>query len=222
MFKKVSFTGIDNKTNIKRLLEIAKKYPNTEFGFLVSEANTNKNTNNRYPNLILLQQLKNKNINLALHVCGKLARTVAKTGSLDCVKEFMGSYFDIFQRIQLNLVGNTVTIPITDTYGKQVIIQTNLDEPKSRANYELYEQANVENIVYLSDKSGGHGEVTDFDFFDKYQGFAGGLNPENILDRKADIDMLVDYDYWLDMESGVRTNDWFDLDKVEDICRKIF
>ena len=115
MFKKVSFTGIDNKTNIKRLLEIAEKYPNTEFGFLVSEANTNKNVNNRYPNLILLQQLKNKNINLALHVCGKLARTVAKTGSLDCVKEFIGPYFDMFQRIQLNLVGNTVAIPITNT-----------------------------------------------------------------------------------------------------------
>ena len=203
MFKKVSFTGIDNKTNIKRLLEIAEKYPNTEFGFLISEANTNKNVNNRYPNLVLLQQLKNKNINLALHVCGKLAREVAKTGSLESVKTFMGSYFDMFQRIQLNLVGNTVTIPITDTY-------------------ELYEQTPTENIVYLSDKSGGHGEVTDFDFFDKYQGFAGGLNPENILDRKADIDMLVDYDYWLDMESGVRTDNWFDLNKVEDICRKVF
>ena len=92
MFKKVSFTGIDNKTNIKRLLEIVEKYPNTEFGFLISEANTNKNVNNRYPNLILLQQLKNKNINLALHVCGKLAREVAKTGSLESVKTFMGSY----------------------------------------------------------------------------------------------------------------------------------
>lgn len=219
MFKRVSFAGIDNKTNIKRLLEITEKYPNVEFGVLVSEANTNKNTNNRYPNLILLQQLKGKNVNLVLHVCGKLAREVAKTGSLESVKAFMGNYFDMFQRIQLNLVGNTVTKTIEDNMGKEIIIQTNLNEPKSKANYELFKDTDV---LFLSDKSGGHGIEVDFDFFDKYQGFAGGLNPDNILERKEIIDMLVDYDYWLDMESGVRTDNWFDLDKVEDICKKVF
>ena len=159
-------------------------------------------------------------MNLALHVCGKLARDVAKTGSLEGVKEFVGSYFDLFQRIQLNLVGSTIKVPITDTMGKEIIIQTNLDNKESAKNYELMKE--VEGIVFLSDKSGGHGEVTDFDFFDTYQGFAGGLNPENILERKADIDYLVEYDYWMDMESGVRTDDWLDLDKVEDICTKVF
>ena len=37
-------------------------------------------------------------------------------------------------------------------------------------------------VLFLSDKSGGHGIEVDFDFFDKYQGFAGGLNPDNILE----------------------------------------
>lgn len=63
----------------------------------------------------------------------------------------------------------------------------------------------------------------EFDYFEgvDYQGFAGGLNPENILERKEEIDILWEKDYWLDMESGVRTDDWFDLDKVEDICKKV-
>ena len=48
------------------------------------------------------------------------------------------------------------------------------------------------------------------------------MNANNILEKKEEIDILSDYDYWLDMESGVRTDDWFDLDKVEAICKLLF
>ena len=219
---KISFTGIDKNTNVDKLVELQTKYPEIEFGFLVSTANTNMNTNNRYPSLITLQKLKNKGLNLALHVCGKLARNVAKTGSLDEVKEFMGPYFDMFSRIQLNLVGSTVTTLVTETYDKQIIIQTNLDEPRSNATYQAYIDAKLDNIVFLSDKSGGHGIVGEFDYFDTdYQGFAGGINPDNVLTIKEETDILWEKNYWLDMESGVRTDDWFDLSKVEDICKKV-
>ena len=46
MLTKITFTGIDNKTKIKDLEELYKKYPFVEFGFLVSESNTNKRTVN--------------------------------------------------------------------------------------------------------------------------------------------------------------------------------
>lgn len=219
----VSFIGIDKKTDIDRLLKIAEKYPEVEFGFLCSDSVTGTNQNNRYPPLILLQQLKNKNknINLSLHVCGRLARTVCQTGNFDEVKKFVGAYFDMFDRIQLNVVGSRFKELITDTCGKQIVIQTNLSEPKSKETYEKFIAANIDNIVFLSDNSGGID--VDFDYFEglDYQGFAGGLNPENILERKEEIDILWEKDYWLDMESGVRTDDWFDLDKVEDICKKV-
>lgn len=221
---KISFIGIDKKTDITRLLQIAKKYPEVEFGFLCSDSITNFDTNNRYPKLILLQQLKNKNINLSLHVCGRLARTVCQTGNFDEVKKFVGPYFDMFDRIQLNVVGSKFKKLITDTCGKQIIIQTNLNEPKSKETYEKFKAAKLKNIVFLSDNSGGKGLNVDFDYFEgvDYQGFAGGLNPNNILEKKEEIDILWEKDYWLDMESGIRTDNWFDLDKVEDICKKIF
>ena len=221
---KVSFIGIDKKTDIDRLLRIAEKYPDVEFGFLCSASMTNTDQNNRYPKLVLLQKLKNKKINLSLHVCGKLARTVCQTGNFEEVKKFVGSYFDMFDRIQLNVVGSRFKTLITDTCGKQIVIQTNLSEPKSKATYEAFREANIDNIVFLSDNSGGKGLEVDFDYFEglDYQGFDGGLKPENILDRKEEIDILWEKDYWLDMESGVRTDDWFDLDKVEDICKKVF
>ena len=220
---RISFIVIDKKTDIERLLKIAEKYPEVEFGFLCSESVTGTNQNNRYPALILLQKLKNKSVNLSLHVCGKLARTVCQTGNFDEVKKLVGQYFDMFDRIQLNVVGSRFKELVTNTCGKQIVIQTNLSEPKSKQTYEMFREANIDNIVFLSDNSGGKGLEVEFDYFEgvDYQGFAGGLNPENILERKEEIDILWEKDYWLDMESGVRTDDWFDLDKVEDICKKV-
>ena len=220
---RISFIGIDKKTDIERLLKIAEKYPEVEFGFLCSESVTGTNQNNRYPALILLQKLKNKSVNLSLHVCGKLARTVCQTGNFDEVKKLVGQYFDMFDRIQLNVVGSRFKELVTNTCGKQIVIQTNLSEPKSKQTYEMFREANIDNIVFLSDNSGGKGLEVEFDYFEgvDYQGFAGGLNPENILERKEEIDILWEKDYRLDMESGVRTDDWFDLDKVEDICKKV-
>ena len=49
-------------------------------------------------------------------------------------------------------------------------------------------------------------------------GYAGGLNPDNI-DRHLDLmrDAAGDELVWIDMESGIRTNDNFDLSK----CRRV-
>lgn len=33
--------------------------------------------------------------------------------------------------------------------------------------------------------------------------------------------MEYDVDYWLDMESSVRTDDWFDTSKVRGICSEV-
>ena len=45
-------------------------------------------------------------------------------------------------------------------------------------------------------------------------GFAGGINPHNVLGVLDDIGLRPD-PFWIDMESGVRdTNDRFDLGRV--------
>ena len=56
-------------------------------------------------------------------------------------------------------------------------------------------------------------------------GYAGGFNPENVADK---LHYLLTNDevgdFWIDMESGVRTDDWFDLDKVRRvlaICNEV-
>lgn len=51
-------------------------------------------------------------------------------------------------------------------------------------------------------------------------GYAGGFNPDNVAEK---LSFLMENsqvgDFWIDMESGVRTDDWFDTDKVRRVLR---
>ena len=164
MLTKITFTGIDNKTKIKDLEELYKKYPFVEFGFLVSESNTNKRTVNRYPDLVILKGLKNKNMPLALHVCGRIAREIVQKNNWEPLYSLMGNYLDLFERIQLNIAGienfhKEISFPLNKIF----IIQTN---DKTNAFYEHYK--NLPNIVGFQDNSGGLGKVEEnFKMFDK-------------------------------------------------------
>jgi hypothetical protein len=91
-------------------------------------------------------------------------------------------------------------------------------------------------VHYLMDSSGGTGTlITDFSLPASAKtlpvGYAGGLNPDNIaqifpqmVDQIVSLNTAPDQDtdpefntpiFWIDMESGVRTDDFFDLDKAE-------
>ena len=50
-------------------------------------------------------------------------------------------------------------------------------------------------------------------------GFAGGIGPDNVLDVIRDIGPRDPY--WIDMESGVRTDDKLDLAKVRRVLEQI-
>ena len=78
-----------------------------------------------------------------------------------------------------------------------------------------------QNLHFLYDSSGGRGKVIeriDASLGTAYTGFSGGLNPDNM----ATICTMVvedaeEVDVWLDLETGVRTEDIFDLDKVKSV-----
>lgn len=54
---KVTFTGIDEKTNLERLSKLQKEYPFAEFGILVSY--DWKENGNRFPDPRILGNLRN-------------------------------------------------------------------------------------------------------------------------------------------------------------------
>jgi phosphoribosylanthranilate isomerase len=79
-----------------------------------------------------------------------------------------------------------------------------------------------DSIDYLFDTSGGRGEIplaVPGHNKARLVGFAGGITPENVLRWIGSVNAQ---NYWIDMESGVRTDDWLDLDKCEAVCRAIW
>lgn len=76
-------------------------------------------------------------------------------------------------------------------------------------------------IMILRDSSGGRGRVQNNYNPLGYRetlgyscGFSGGISPENI--KEVIPRVKNNYD-WIDMENGVRTGNWFDLRKVEEV-----
>ena len=227
--KHITFTGVDSKTDINRLKEIIELYPIAEFGVL-TRYHWQEN-GNRYPDPSTFNKLLNLTPHLSLHLCGKIAHDAAH-GRWPLVNEHTGFRLPIFRRIQLNIAERTDN-PIhcySAPYGRQeLIIQT-----KDAKNVSVYARtrayyADTKNnaISMLLDASGGRGIDTQLQVFPTRNkiGYAGGLNPENVAEKLSYlIENVKNGCFWIDMESGVRTNDWFDLDKVVrvlEICQPI-
>lgn len=218
MLNRVTLTGVDNRTCVTDLIELNQKYPFVEFGVLISKNNSNKNTVNRYPNLTILKRLKNQGLNLSCHICGSIARDIVQRNDWRGVKNLLGKDFDIFQRFQLNVSNVHIFVDnISFPKDKQFIIQIN----DNTSLYDCYKDNSDVNVVGFLDKSGGKGIVSEgWIIADRYFGFAGGIGPDNVISVVEDLLILNDYDFWIDMESSIRTNDWLDISKCQDVLDK--
>lgn len=219
----ITFTGIDVHTNIDNICQLQDHYPFIEFGLLVAQSRQGKE--NRYPDLYVLpHELEDRGLNLACHVCGSLAKECLTEG-FDGLNKYLGGKLNIFNRVQLNVSDMREIPPSFNLYldygPDEVIIQQHPDKPlivDRLANYTV-------NVSVLFDASGGRGLETGFKpvRLPKFRtGYAGGINPTNAAERFFELtesDILDDF--WIDMESGVRTDDWFDISKVKAVLESI-
>lgn len=239
---KVVFTGIDARTNIWELQAIAEKYPYVEFGVLMSENNTGSGEKNRYPGPDFIRALKSANLPLSAHICGKLAREAVQTGKFNDIVAFLNEMEagQMFQRYQLNVASllekeEEDVSPFAYEGDKPIIIQ--VGGPKGEALYRDM-QAMSGNVHALFDKSSGEGKEISFDDSNEvgknsplmdapgYVGYAGGLSPENVAFHLGYIyagraKARNKAPFFIDMESGVRTDDWFDTSKVRAVLETI-
>ena len=223
----ITFTGVDENTDLDRLQKLQARYPLAEFGVLLSATRNDDEKERRYPGVDFIRNLKARGLNLSLHLCGAYAR-LGIEDDFTQVYQKLGDTLRIFKRIQLN-------IPLSCKYPKiisfnrptleleEIIIGHN---PQRELPLDELRPSNVD-VSFLLDGSGGRG--VDCDFVPQpipghRTGYAGGVNPENAMKKWHDIkDTGLDNNLWIDMESGVRTDkDWFDLDKVESILKQFF
>ena len=214
--KHITFTGIDAKTDLNLLEEIQKNYPIAEFGVLVSKKW--RENGNRYFNPSYLPALKNRSLNLSAHLCGRIVRD-AVIGNMESFKNWLNGNDSIFNRCQLN-VSTMKNSPDEFIYCGEITKFFNevILQQKSAERCKLFINSPKDyHVTTLLDASGGHGIDTEIVplSIDHKVGYAGGITPDNVGEKLSFLMENNDVkDFWIDMESGVRTDDWFDVDKV--------
>lgn len=218
----ITFTGIDEHTDLMRVEKIQARYPYAEFGVLFSLDWIYNG--HRYPIPAIVLELERRKIRLSAHLCGKMAIQAAK-GDFSPMEQTVGSAhaFDIFRRCQLNiqtggLFDDLHRLDLSSTRLHEVIVQMHSAEQCEA----FLKWGSPRKMAYLMDASGGRGidaPVTVVDAPWIHTGYAGGIGPENVGAKlQALLDHPTDGRFWIDMETRVRTeDDWLDLDKVEQV-----
>ena len=229
----ITFTGIDARTDLQELQAIQQQYPLAEFGVLTSYHWYENG--NRYLDPQIINSMRGMGLNLALHVCGQAAHDAA-LGRWDMIDKLTWMNLDLFSRVQLN-IANRQDNPEYIFERAKIAEQEVIIQQRGASNMPVYE-ATVEKFRWirdhfnrkfsvLLDASGGQGIDTSISIYhsDGKTGYAGGISPDNVADKLCYLFENVRHgEFWIDMESGVRTDDWFDLDKVRrvlEICEPI-
>ena len=225
MLEIISFTGVDIHTNPEDLAAIAHEFPQVEFAVLVGTPTGNLHP--LFPPLNVVHKLQSlsPHINTAVHLCGKYARAVMRTGPMtdETLRISNG-----FGRVQVNLHRDELDpdqIPVLpETLGRFAdTVQADRIILQHQAGWDStpVEHPKVE---YLFDLSKGSG-MESFEAWPppppfKRVGYAGGISPLNIHQAMKFVDLHPHSLVWLDMESQIRDrNHHLDLDKVRAVCQ---
>ena len=216
-----TITGADDQTFTDELAAMSAKYPFVEWGVLVYPK---KMGTPRYPNLTWIDDLRTQTLecpmHLSAHLCG------------DAVDHFLTGnsvyrkLIDPFQRIQLNMAVTPTSVrrigPTVRNAIRRYAVDKTVITQHNDATTRLYRHlSDLDTHALLFDASRGNGVMPSHwhvPFPATRCGYAGGLSPENIDAALAAIDRVAGTaTIWIDMESGVRTNDELDMEKVENI-----
>ena len=231
----LSITGADNLTDTNELLIFKKERDDVELGILYYLEKQGSPRNPTYDWRKEFMQLNGKN-NVSLHLCGESVFRVILNNQLENKETNFSKEFSGASRIQININArkdiftheeiHNVYLKLLN-FGSRLILQYN-EHSKSwilpfLEQYPEYHK----NIDILLDSSLGKGiviseffipeELKQYSF--KY-GFAGGVSVENIQEIHSKVKALG-VDYWLDLETGSRTDNVFDLNKAKELHRLI-
>lgn len=207
----ITFTGADDWTSIEDMQKLSAKYP-IEWGILFSPKRQGSDA--RYPGGEAQSRLLWSGLRLSAHLCGEYGRKIMSGGS---VVDISPVDLGCFNRLQVNHP-DPVPFELTRFAGgwssARAIAQTRADSfPRDTS------------VDWLFDRSGGRGEApTAWPVHPggtRIVGYAGGISPENIRGVMSVLEQMSGR-YWIDMESGVRTDDRFDIEKCRAVCEAVF
>ena len=227
MLKKITITGADDGISPIELVHLSREYPFVEFGILLSKSSAGQS---RYPSMDFIRSLEAyksviaKDMQLAGHICGKWVRGLLHGNPL-FFEDIEKRYIDMFNRLQLNCHGDSkkdwfkeedfdfrAFRDVCEMFSGIYIMP--IDDLNNNVLFNLW----TRKVEPLFDCSCGNG-ILPSNWPKPYDGilsgYAGGLNPDNLEEQvNKIIEVTNNNDFWIDMESGVRTDNKFDLDKV--------
>ena len=213
----VTITGADDAVNPRDLFALSRAFPFVEWAVLRS---TERRGTNRYPSDVWLHALATAafrtsgDARFAAHLCGDLCNEVM-AGDPRAIQD----YYGLFRRYQLNgwsrfkLSG----LRVAKLHPELEFIAQATSIEAFEGTMSFVKRFGLTNVKPLFDPSGGRGLPIDLDHlpptYAYSTGYAGGITPDNVRNV---VQHLTGYglQFWIDMESKVRTNDKLDLDKV--------
>jgi hypothetical protein len=195
----ITFTGADDHTSIEDMRALSSKYP-IEWGILFSPKR--QGVDPRYPANESLSKLVCSGLRLSAHLCGDYARGIMEGRSFALGMR-------VFGRVQVN---HPEPIP------ERIAALPARGIAQTRGAFP-----NDTSVDWLFDASGGRG-ITPAAWPahpGRLVGYAGGITLQNVIDvLAAGVGAAVPY--WIDMESGVRTDDRFDIEKCRLVCEAVY
>lgn len=210
----IAFTGVDRIELLPGARALSARYP-IEWGVLVDPAQEDTAL---FPRAQIRDALlAARDLRWAAHVCGEAAKAIA-TDPLGAPLAPAG-----VQRVQVNhsFKGSTpAQVAAARDYGRRLGVRTVL---QCSGAFPL----NQTGVDWLYDVSFGTGARPDRwpappPAEGPFCGYSGGIGPGTVKDILARIAAPDGALYWIDMESGVRTDGAFDLAKCEAVCRAVY
>lgn len=224
-----SFVGVDTNTDIDVIRKLEEVSPIAlEWGVLYSPGRAGRQ--NRYPSFSFIKDFLHErdDFEKSLHLCGEAVDQYLNNSNpeISTLIERSGC------RTQLNFAidkydESFLLDKVVELHEKHcLILQCNKSKKKFIDKLiKLIPEENKGNVNILYDGSGGFGRViskAEAPFPGFFTGYAGGINPTNVTEIVEMIDKVVaDAPYYIDMESGIRTDDWLDLDKCKAVIKSI-
>lgn len=223
MLTYVSLTGPDDKTNIAALADLSAAFPFVEWALLYVPHNEGapRNPTRAWREAFFEAHLPSRG---AVHLCGSRAFEELLSNKLPK---------DVLQasRIQLNVNARRVEFTdkqVLDIYrrsldlGPGIILQRHANTAalidKFIASLPVLD---THRVGVLLDQSKGTGRAPDSwlqppALEGLHCGYAGGIGPDNTADVLRALVATNDprEPYWIDMESGIRTDNQFDIAKA--------
>lgn len=229
--KYLTLTGADDSTDPLALAALSKQFPFVEWAILISEQ---REGTARYPTREWREafHLASPDSNTAAHLCGKEVLRRLASEDTELAEELKH-----YQRIQLNfnamhtdeqLLEKLIQCTTSGFYTHKTGVKTQFITQYNQANVDITarfidaHQQLPSNHLILFDASGGLGRSPEYwptAIPNKLCGYAGGLGPDNIHHELNQLYVQSvqggNQTVWIDMESKLRTNEVFDLEKVK-------